>query len=51
MDAHKSISFIKSGFRLSGCIAGCFSGNPAIALAFVILFVAEIVGIVEEMVV
>ena len=44
---HKYLSFVKSGLRIVGCgvgIAGLFIPG------FVFLLVAEIVGIVEEMV-
>jgi hypothetical protein len=44
---HKYISFIKSGLRMIGCglgIAGMFVAG------FIFLFVAEIIGIIEEMV-
>lgn len=53
MDAHKRISFIKSFIRLVGCFYGIvWPYEPAaIFTAFVMLFVAEMVGIVEEMVV
>jgi hypothetical protein len=42
---HKYISFIKSGIRLVACVLG-FNGE--IALAFQYLFLAEIIGIIEE---
>lgn len=44
---HKYLSFVKSGLRIVGCgvgIAGLFVAG------FVFLLVAEIVGIMEEMV-
>lgn len=56
MDAHKTISFVKSGFRLIGCGLGMgfylyFITDRATAAVFAFLFIAEIIGIFEEMVV
>jgi len=44
---HRTISFIKSAIRIAGCVMGITSSIP---LGFVLLLVAEIVGIVEELV-
>tara|TARA_B100001113_G_C20879871_1_gene522160 strand:- start:421 stop:699 length:279 start_codon:yes stop_codon:yes gene_type:complete len=44
---HQVISFIKSGIRILACIAGVFG---LIGWAFAGLAVAEIVGIIEELV-
>jgi hypothetical protein len=44
---HQIISFIKSGIRLAACAFGFFSMYE---LAFIGLFLAEIVGIGEELV-
>ena len=50
MSKHKVISFIKSGIRLIGCGFGMIyfwhTWLPLHAFAF--LFLAEIVGIIEE---
>lgn len=51
---HQYISFIKSGFRILGCvIAGCLApANPAVAVFALAAFLgfAEVVGIYEELV-
>ena len=44
---HQIVSFVKSGVRIAGCLVGVMSSVP---LGFVLLLVAEIVGIVEELV-
>ena len=44
---HRTVSFIKSAIRIAGCVMGITSSIP---LGFVLLLVAEIVGIVEELV-
>ena len=44
---HKIVSFVKSGLRLVACILGMVYSMPA---AFALLFMAEVVGIYEEMV-
>ena len=44
---HRNISFIKSGMRLIACGLGMLGYIP---VAFVLLFVAEVVGIYEELV-
>ncbi len=44
---HKNVSFFKSGVRIIACVCG-FGGK--FELAFILLGVAEIVGIYEEMV-
>ena len=44
---HQIVSFIKSGLRLVACIVGMVYSVPP---AFALLFMAEIVGIYEELV-
>ena len=44
---HRNISFIKSGLRLVACIFGM---TQMYVVAFALLFMAEVVGIYEEMV-
>lgn len=44
---HQIASFVKSGFRLVACILGMMYSIPA---AFALLFMAEVVGIYEELV-
>lgn len=44
---HTNVSMIKSGVRIAGCILG-WTGN--IALFAILLLVAELLGIVEELV-
>jgi len=44
---HKFISFIKSGIRIIACTVG-FAGN--LEIGFLLLGLAEIVGVYEEMV-
>ena len=44
---HRNVSFVKSGFRLVGAGLGMLGYLPA---AFALLFLAEIVGIYEELV-
>ena len=51
MTNHKFVSFIKSGIRMVGCIIGAYAfhhTNIAAGVAFWFIFVAELVGIVEE---
>ena len=51
---HQSISFIKSGFRIAAGLGlaggGWLEMNPYILYACVLLVVAELLGIVEELV-
>jgi len=57
MSLHKKISFIKSTIRLFGYAVGAFStvhsDDPFLATvlfyAFVVLFVSEIIGVIEEL--
>lgn len=44
---HRIVSFVKSGFRIVGAFAGMFGYVPA---AFGLFFLAEVVGIYEELV-
>ena len=44
---HRNISFVKSGLRLVACIFGM---TQMYVIAFALLFMAEVVGIYEEMV-
>ena len=44
---HKIISFVKSGIRIAACVALAYY---EIQLAAILLAVAELVGIAEEMV-
>jgi hypothetical protein len=44
---HKVVSFIKSGVRILACIIGATVSIPN---GFIILGVAEVIGIIEEMV-
>ena len=44
---HRIVSFVKSGFRIVGAFAGMFGYLPA---AFGLFFLAEVVGIYEELV-
>ena len=44
---HRIVSFVKSGFRIVGAFAGMFGYIPA---AFGLFFLAEVVGIYEELV-
>lgn len=44
---HRIVSFVKSGFRIVGAFAGMFGHIPA---AFGLFFLAEVVGIYEELV-
>ena len=43
---HKVISFIKSGIRIVGCVAGIFYARYDIGFAF--LLAAEVFGVIEE---
>ena len=47
---HKTISFVKSGIRLIGCVFGMvyFRHQWLPLHAFAFLFLAEIVGVIEE---
>lgn len=51
---HQFISFVKSGFRIAAGLAlaggGWLEMNPYILYAGVLLIVAELLGIVEELV-
>lgn len=51
---HRSISFVKSGFRIVAGLAlaggGWLEMNPYILYAGVLLVVAELLGIAEELV-
>lgn len=57
MSTHKKISFIKSTIRLLGYVAGGYSAVYADSIqmanlltwAFGILFVSEIIGVIEEL--
>lgn len=57
MSIHKKISFIKSTIRLLGYVAGWYSSIFAdslqmancLAWTFGILFVSELVGVIEEL--
>ena len=44
---HRIVSFVKSGFRIVGAFTGMFGYIPA---AFGLFFLAEVVGIYEELV-
>jgi hypothetical protein len=44
---HRIVSFVKSGFRIVGAILGMAGNIPA---AFGLFFLAEVVGIYEELV-
>ena len=44
---HRNVSFVKSGFRIVGAIFGMVGYVPA---AFGLFFLAEVVGIYEELV-
>ena len=44
---HRIVSFVKSGFRIVGTFVGMFGYVPA---AFGLFFLAEVVGIYEELV-
>lgn len=44
---HQIISFIKSGVRIMACIVGAWGNFPT---GFILLAVAEIIGIFEELV-
>lgn len=44
---HRIVSFVKSGFRIVGAFAGMFGYLPA---GFALFFLAEVVGIYEELV-
>ena len=57
MSKHKIISLVKSGIRLIGCGCGAYAMYPLIHQykgdllvfhAFVFLFLAEVLGIIEE---
>jgi hypothetical protein len=50
MSKHKTISFIKSGVRIAACLLGihAFWGHFFAMHAFAFLFIAEILGVVEE---
>jgi len=43
---HKVISFIKSGIRIVGCVAGIFYARYDIG--FSMLLLAEVFGVIEE---
>ena len=47
---HQFISFVKSAWRIVAGIALCFYPNDLIVLAGISIIVAEILGIVEELV-
>jgi hypothetical protein len=49
MSTYKTISFIKSGVRLVACAIGGLAFFNYLAIAFWLLFVAEIIGIIEEL--
>lgn len=44
---HKQLSFLKSGFRILACGIGAFGLYLS---AFILLGIAELVGVIEEMV-
>lgn len=44
---HKIVSFIKSGVRITACLIGV---TTSIQIGFIMLGIAELVGIIEEMV-
>jgi len=44
---HKIISFVKSGLRGIACLIGAFI---SVEIGFIVLGLAEIVGVIEEMV-
>jgi hypothetical protein len=44
---HKIVSFIKSGLRGAACLLGAFT---SVEMGFIVLGIAEIVGVIEEMV-
>ncbi len=44
---HQTVSFIKSGIRIAACIAGAMG---YLWIGFIGLAIAEIVGIIEELV-
>jgi hypothetical protein len=46
--SHKQISFVKSGVRIAGYVMGGYAFNGLLAMAFVVLIVSEIIGILEE---
>jgi len=44
---HKIVSFIKSSLRGAACLLGMFT---SVEMGFMVLGIAEIVGVIEEMV-
>lgn len=48
MTTHAKISYLKSAIRMAGCVIGAAFSGSGLWLAFLILFAAEIIGIVEE---
>ncbi len=48
MSKHKIASLIKSGVRILGCLAGMHAFMQWAGVAFALLFIAEIIGIIEE---
>lgn len=51
MSLHKKISFYKSAVRLVGYILGmaAFWNNTLAFVAFAVLFISEVIGVVEEL--
>ena len=45
--AHKIVSFIKSTLRMAACMLGVFT---SVEMGFIVLGIAEVVGVIEEMV-
>jgi hypothetical protein len=52
---HKTISYVKSAIRIAGCFLGVLAFTSRnvelICAAFVFIGVAEVLGVIEEMVV
>ena len=48
-DKHFKVSMIKSGFRLVAACTLTFTDNNLIVFAGILLFLAEILGVVEEL--
>ena len=51
MSLHKKISFLKSAVRIGGYFIGAFAfvHNTPAFIAFYVLIVSELIGIVEEL--
>lgn len=47
---HRTISFIKSGIRITAGVVALFIPIPLVKISAVVFIIAELVGVYEEMV-